>query len=166
MDIRNFDPNRFVREFEKELLRATKKAGRKIGPQNVKKARAALGRVEPVRRKQITYAVRKNGTLVHIDKGINARLREFGGTIVPKNAQGLAIPFGKKERATTPEFARYAKGKLLLFGTPAGEGKVRPIAVVKQKIVMRPVAKEKRLRTIVADSFQAYLSEVEKNLFK
>lgn len=79
--VQGWDPIRYTREFEKELLTARIKAGKKIGPIIVKESRTALGRARPARRKAINFKVRKNGTMVIIDRGRNARTREYGLTI-------------------------------------------------------------------------------------
>lgn len=162
MAIDGWDADKFTKQFARDLLNARKKAGRVIGKKNVAEAKKALGKVSPKRKKRITYKVRKNGTLVHLDSGLDARTREYGATIKANPGGALRINFSKEYSKLDGDFIANINGNLILFD---GEGDdATPIAILKKKIVRKQVNASKKLSKIASDSFNSYLDEIETQL--
>ncbi len=162
MNIQDWDGEKFAKEYEKELLRARRKAGNKVGGKVVKEARRALGKVSPARRKMITKKINKNGNLIHKDRASDARVREYGAVITPKKSQYLRVNFGKEERKKDADFSVKTGSGILLF---EGEGKsARPIAVLKKQVRRQPVTNPKKLSKIAADHAAEYFREIENNI--
>lgn len=166
VDLRDFKVEKFVREFSRELAVAQRRAGRKIGPKVVKQFKAGLGAVDPKRKEKVYFKVWKNGTFAAVDNGIDARRRELGKIIRPVTAgvSAIRVNFGKAERDTKATGAVKVGDKMFLVGKPHGESKPRLIAILKRKVIMKPVAEPLRLRTIVKNHFPAYLEEMSKHL--
>ncbi|MFC3088524.1 hypothetical protein [Tabrizicola soli] len=158
--VQGWDPIRYTREFEKELLTARVKAGKKIGPMIVKASRTALGRARPARRKAINFKVRKNGTMVIIDRGKNARTREYGLTINARAGGWLRIDFDESTKNDAPAYTiKSRKGNILLVADDTD-----PIAVLKKEVTIKPVDLPRRISTIANQHIATYLQMIEDNL--
>ncbi len=162
MALEGWDAAKEVKRYEADIKRAQKKAARTIGKKNVRAAKRALGKVDAKRKKRISYKVRKNGTLVHIDSGVNARAREYGQTIEAQAGGMLRIPFDAADRDTEGDFVAPVDGGLILF---EGQGdEARPIAILKKSVRIKPEATSRRLSKIASDSFDDYVDEIEKEI--
>lgn len=160
--LEGWDALKFADEFEKDLLRSQKKAARKIGRKVQTEARRAMGKVSRERKNRLKYKVRRNGTLVWIDSGANARAREYGATISAAPGKGLRINFDKEDRGKDGSFIRAVGRNLLLF---EGEGAAaRPIAVIKRKVKIRESKEGDKLSKIATDKFDDYIDDIEKEI--
>lgn len=162
MSIDDWDAKKFTKEYEREFLNAQKRTGRKIGKKVVKEAKRALGRVSAKRKKLIKYKVRRNGTLVHIDSGYNARAREYGLTINSAPGSWLRIDLDPADRGKKGDFVAPVNGKMFLFENNGEDD--RPIAVLKKRVVYRKTAVEKRLSKITEEHFKEYLKTLDEEI--
>ncbi|RKT35293.1 hypothetical protein BXY70_1326 [Roseovarius halotolerans] len=164
MSLKGWDPNIFVKDYERDLLNARKRAGRKVGRKIATKAKRALGGVDRVRKKQIKPKVaRKTGSLIMKDSGPDARVREYGAEIKAKNGGMLRIDFDSGTRGQEGSFiAPGSDGAPLIY---TGEGDdARPIAILKKRVKRRAVSKSKRLSDIAEDHFDDYLDQIEEEI--
>lgn len=162
MALEGWDARKFTREFEREELNARKRAGRKIGRKSIQEAKKGLGRVSARRKKSMAAKVRRNGTLVHIDSGPDARVREYGSDIQAKPGKAIRINLDKDYRDLDGNFVAQVKGRMFLF---EGEGAdAKPIAIIARSVRRRPTDQGKRLSTIVEKNFDQYVDQIEKEL--
>lgn len=160
--LEGWDALKFADEFEKDLHRSQKRAARKIGRKVQTEARRAMGKVSRERKNRLKYKVRRNGTLVWIDSGVNARAREYGATISAAPGKGLRIDFSTAERDTIGTFTAQIGRNVLLF---EGHGdRAYPIAVIKQQVKLRKTAKLKRLSEIAAGKLDEYIDNIDREL--
>ena len=164
MALEGWDPLKYEKQVARDLLNANKRAARKTGREVVKRARKALGKVDPKRKKMITSKVRKNGTLVHIDRASDSRVREYGMTANAKPGGAIRVNFKKEYRDEDGDFAAKRGGSLLLFAEDPVTREAKPIAVLKRSIRRKPAERSKRLSDIAEKQFDEHRDRIHEEL--
>ena len=148
----------FVKDFEKEVMTARRKAGRKFGAIIVSERKRQLGSASARRKKAVKALIGRDGTLVAADFAPLARAQETGETIKAKGSRKLLVRIGPYPKPGEKTFSTKQ-------GFVFGEGK-RLIGVLKSSVVIPRASSVKRLSTIVDRVLPDYLEEIDKNLFE
>jgi hypothetical protein len=163
MALEGWDAEKFVKDFDRDMLNARKRAGRKIGRKVVSEAKRALGKVDRKRKSMIkSKVVKTTGSLVVIDRAIDSRVREYGADIRAKGGGMLRIDLDPKDRGVASDFAVTKGGTTLLFSGIGEEA--RPIAVLKKSVKRQAVVKNKRISDIAERKFDDYAQAIEEEL--
>jgi len=161
MRLEGFKKGQFRDSFEKELTRARKKAGKKVGGLIVRERRRRLGKATSRRKKAVRYVTgKKNGLLVVMDLAPLARAREYGETIRPRTGKNLLVRTGYTPSPSEPVFT--VPGGYVL----AGSGKKkRLVGTLKSSVVIPRASESRRLIPIAEKYLEQYADEIDKNLF-
>lgn len=181
MSVKNWDGGKFRDGYSRALYNAVRKASYEIGKDVIDIFRDdGLPDTKPTRQKRVQYKVRKNNTLAFIDRGYDARIREYGATIRPKGGGGLVIPFdgsafreqARRDKAkgrTRKTFMLKRAGQDPLIMQKDSDGKSRPIAILKREVerpALHPEDKLSYLANKGMEKFEGLVGELVEKEWK
>lgn len=152
------------------MYNSVRKAGKRTGSDVLEQFRD--DGLEGTKRKRKTaakYKVNKNNTLVFVDNGFDARIREYGATIRAPAGKGLRIVFDDKLRERIRrDTAKGRRRGYFLIDNPGGpllmetqaKGEAKPVAIIKKRVVRKPLMRGDRLSTIVEQNVDGYIEEI------
>lgn len=168
MSVKNWDSGKFGDNYSRALYNAVRKASYDVGDDVVDIFRDdGLGDTKQSRQKKVRYKVHKNNTLVFVDNGFDARIRDYGATIRPKEGGGLVIPFdgdafreqARRDKAKGRDrkmfmLKRQGKDPLLMQKQP--DGKSRPVAVLKREVKREALHPEDKLSYVANKGMEKF----------
>ncbi|WHZ36493.1 hypothetical protein [Sagittula sp. MA-2] len=171
MALEGWDADKFTKQFGRGLYNSVRRAAKVTGADVVQEFREdGLDGVGKKRRQAITFKVRKNNTLAFIDRGHDSRVREYGATIRAKPGKSLRI-------VTDPDLREHerrdlAKGRAretfivqgrtgpVVMARRANEKEARPVAVLKRRVVRKPIDEGDKLSTIAERNLKKYQDKI------
>lgn len=183
----NADADTLVRQFERELVRAKRTAGTRVGTKIVRAQRAKMkARFETGSRRRLAavkrYVTKRTGTLIIADHAVMARLQEDGGVIgstgwlrIPLDT-GRGMDFEKAKRDGKTFTVRTNDGRVFVMRkAAAGDQRTQraakahgqhgarafPVAVLKKRTTHRA---RLGLRETVEAHADDYAAEIERQI--
>ena len=172
----------FAGQFSKAMVKARRKAGKKVGLKIVKERLSALsatssgGTLSRRRRKAVRRVIGRDGTLVVLDHAPLAKIQETGGVITAKHRRMLIIDRRRLRKLNTATFvhnnAIFRAAKWVKH-TPGAELQPKnkanePVLIgyLADKIRIKRLPGHAQIRTIMERHADEYRDEIDKHLIE
>ena len=170
MALQGWNETVFERKYSRGVYRAIRRAAKEIGREVLDEYQEdGLEGTKKKRRTRAKFKVHKNNTLAWVDYGFDARVREYGATIRGKGGKQLLVvtdpKYREKLRRDTAKgrdhntfFVKGRTGLVLMHGH--GD-KAKPVAVLKRRVVRKPINRNDRLSAISERNIDKYMRRIE-----